>query len=119
MKKLILLIYTMYNYYITYGIENIPLIIVDKMTKVIIDGHHRYHLYKLLRLHEIIVLYIENYIVNTNIIVNSQTNITKRDVIQMGLSDCCFSYKTTHHLILIDDVYYPISKLYDMHMKSN
>ena len=104
----------LYNHCCATGIQSIPLIIVDKATYIIIDGHHRFHLYKKLGMTEVAVLYVENYIENKNIIVNSQIKITKKDVINMGLSGECYPYKTTQHLVRINDVYYPICKLYDL-----
>lgn len=78
----------------------IPPIIIDSKVNVIIDGHHRYHVYRALHIPSITV-YAVDYLNFTNIIVHpTNTDISKLDVISAALSHKLFSAKTTKHMTM-------------------
>jgi len=98
------------NYYIKLSdnVRIIPTILVDIHTNVIIDGHHRYQLFKKLKVKYIEVSYID-YLKCDNIIVNPNNDtLTKEDVIRIGLSDQLYPPKTTQHMIIINNKLQPI-----------
>ncbi|MCS7115624.1 MAG: pyridoxal-phosphate dependent enzyme [Nitrososphaerota archaeon] len=85
-------------------------IAVDEATNVIIDGEHRYAALKNLGCKRIPVVYV-NY-ASPNIQVQTWKNnlhITKRDIIEAGLSGKKFPPKTTKHLIRCSDTFSHIS----------
>lgn len=77
-------------------------ILVDEETLVILDGHHRFEALKLLgckRIPVYLVDYNDDDISVTtwpNAIVE---NITKKDIIRMGLSENVYPPKTSRHVI--------------------
>ena len=100
----------LYNYYnnLADNIRIIPTILVDIHTNVIIDGHHRFQLLLKLGCEYADVSYID-YMNCDNIVVNPHnTTLTKRDVIQMGLSNDLYAQKTTQHMIYINGKMQPI-----------
>ena len=100
----------LYNYYKTLGenVRIIPTIIIDVHTNVIIDGHHRYQLFKKMGLKEVEVTCID-YMHCDNIIVNPfNAHISKQDVINIGLSKDVWQPKTTQHMIQVGQSLQPI-----------
>jgi histidinol-phosphate/aromatic aminotransferase/cobyric acid decarboxylase-like protein len=92
----------LYDYFI-HSKKILPTIIVDIRTNVIIDGHHRYRLFKSLNYKTILVTYID-YIKYNSIIPNPDNiNITKENVIKTGISENTFKPKTTKHMLNISD----------------
>ena len=98
----------LYNYLISLEeFKTIPIIIVDKNTNIIIDGHHRYYALTKLNITDIEVLYIDYN--NDNIIVNPDNlEITKEHVLQAGETNQLLEPKTTRHNIYINNELKPI-----------
>ena len=76
-------------------------LIVDKETGAILDGHHRFEVGKRLKLKHLPVIIID-YLKDESITVstwpNSKINkVTKKDVIDMALSEKLFPPKTSKH----------------------
>lgn len=79
--------------------DYIPPIIVDSKLNIIIDGHHRYHVYRALRIPEITV-YAIDYMNSPKIIVHpTNHDISKLDVISAALTRKLYPAKTTKHMI--------------------
>jgi hypothetical protein len=76
---------------------SIPTIIIDSVTNIIIDGHHRYDALKKMGVTSIQVTAID-YLNYPGITVHPTEPITKEMVINMGLSNLNFPPKTTKHL---------------------
>jgi ParB-like chromosome segregation protein Spo0J len=75
-------------------------IIVDKKTKIILDGHHRYNSLKNLNCSKIAVYFVDYS--SSEIKVKSRKKrkiVTKRDVINAGLSENKLPPKTSRHII--------------------
>jgi histidinol-phosphate/aromatic aminotransferase/cobyric acid decarboxylase-like protein len=101
----------LYNYLLSLEeFKTIPVIIVDKNTNIIIDGHHRYYALSKLNITEIDVLFIDHN--DENIIVNPENSkITKEDVIKAGQTDQLLEPKTTRYCIYINNELKPIISL--------
>lgn len=87
-------------------------IIVDKNTKIILDGHHRFNSLKKLGYKKIPVYFIDYN--SPDIVVRSwreKDNITKEVVIKAGLSGIKLPPKTSKHMIKISDKLIRIAKL--------
>jgi len=74
-------------------------IIVDKETKVILDGHHRVKAFALLGLPEIPCRLVDYSSDEITVEPYQNGEITKGDVIEKGLSDDLFPPKTSKHKI--------------------
>ncbi|MDH3216650.1 MAG: ParB N-terminal domain-containing protein [Candidatus Krumholzibacteria bacterium] len=77
-----------------------PPVLVDSATNVVLDGHHRVRASKVLGCNKI-PCYCVDYLNDDEIVLESwkpETNPTKRDVIDMGLTENVFPRKTTRHL---------------------
>ncbi len=77
-----------------------PPLLVDFETKVILDGHHRYRASKELGCKRI-PCYCVGYLADESIVVKSwrpDVNVTKQQVLDMGVSDGVFPLKTTRHI---------------------
>lgn len=74
-------------------------IVVDRETKIILDGHHRYNTLKSLKIEKVPVFYV-NYF-DDKIVLDSWNGakLTKKDVIEKVKSDELFPKKTTKHMI--------------------
>jgi ParB-like chromosome segregation protein Spo0J len=75
-------------------------IVVDQFTNVILDGHHRWTVFKLLERTHIPVFYVDY--MSSNILIlteNNKRKITKKEVINAALTNELFSSKTTHHML--------------------
>jgi len=101
----------LYNYLLSLEeFKTIPVIIVDRNTNIIIDGHHRYYALKKLNIKNIDALFI-NYN-DDNIIINPENpKITKDDVIYAGQTQKLLEPKTTRHCITINNELKPIISL--------
>jgi hypothetical protein len=79
-----------------------PSIIIDDVTNAIIDGHHRFNVL-------VDVVSIDYLKDSKYIIVNpNNKDLSKLDIINMGLSDNNFLPKTTQHMIKINNKMFPI-----------
>ena len=74
-------------------------IIVDKETKVILDGHHRVKAYVLLGVPEIPCKLVDYNSDEITVEPRRNRKITKEEVIEKGLSDELFPPKTSRHRI--------------------
>lgn len=84
------------------GTINIP-ILIDKKTRVILDGHHRYTVAKLLKLAKIPCFEVD-YFDDRVISISSwrkKIMVTKEDVIAAATSGFLFPHKTTRHTLLV------------------
>ena len=77
-------------------------IIVDEETKVILDGHHRAKAFSLLGIKEIPCKLVDYSSDAITVESHQNGNITKKDVIEKGLSDELFPPKTSKHRISHD-----------------
>ena len=87
-----------------------PPVFIDAATRVILDGHHRWHASTLLGLVRLPV-YAVNYLHDATIRVISRRTeiaITKQDVIAMGLSGRTYPYKTTRHVYDLPEAIEPV-----------
>ncbi|MBU1091313.1 ParB N-terminal domain-containing protein [Patescibacteria group bacterium] len=75
-------------------------VVADKKTLVILDGHHRFTIMKTLGF-KVMPAYLVNYN-DTNIKVTPRRKeyvVTKKEIIQRGLTGNLYPYKTTKHII--------------------
>jgi len=72
-------------------------IIVDKKTKVILDGHHRVKAYEILGLREISCKLVDYSSEEVTVEPHQNGDISKEEVIEKGLSDGLFPPKTSKH----------------------
>jgi len=88
-------------------------IVVDKETFIILDGHHRYTILKLMKFKNIPV-HLINY-QDRGVKVSSwkkNENITKDEVITMGMSRNLFPPKTSKHLFRhMEDIKIPLTEI--------
>lgn len=87
-----------------------PPVLVDQATRVILDGHHRWHASALLGLKRL-PCYAVDYSHDPAIRVISRRTeiaITKGDVIAMGLSGRTYPYKTTRHVYDLPEALEPV-----------
>jgi hypothetical protein len=87
-----------------------PPVLVDDATRVILDGHHRWHASALLGL-AMLPCYAVDYRHDTAIRVisrRSEIAITKEDVLAMGLSGRTYPYKTTRHVYDLPEAIEPV-----------
>ncbi|MDG1550633.1 MAG: hypothetical protein P8Q95_02810 [Candidatus Poseidoniaceae archaeon] len=81
-------------------------LVVDKKTGSLLDGHHRYSVACLLNLTSVPAICVD-YLFDETIIVETWPNsdyeeITKKDVVDMCLSDDLFPPKTSRHMFAYD-----------------
>jgi len=74
-------------------------IIVDKNTKIILDGHHRFNSIKQLGYKKILVYFVDYTSPKIRVLSRRKRKVTKKDVIQAGLSGKKMLEKTSKHLI--------------------
>lgn len=87
-----------------------PPLLVDAVTKVVLDGHHRLAASKMLGCTRI-PCYCVDYMHDATVTVSSWRHdfrITKQQVIDMGLSGENFPLKTTRHNYKIPDTLEPV-----------
>ena len=89
--------------------KTIPIIIADKDSKSIIDGHHRLYAFKKLNIENVDVLCIDYN--QDEIIVHPNKNISKDEVVNSGLTGELMPPKSTQHMVLINGTLYPIIHL--------
>jgi hypothetical protein len=78
-------------------------IIADKKTKVVLDGHHRLNVLKLSGFKNIPVFLVDYFSKDIKVKPRRQhIKISKKIVIEKGLSPEVFPYKTTRHILNID-----------------
>lgn len=75
-------------------------IVADRITKIIIDGHHRFNTFKKLNVGKIPVFYVDYF--DARIVLDSWRGLklTKNDVIRKVDSGKLFAHKTTKHVFL-------------------
>ncbi|VVB61172.1 ParB-like nuclease domain protein [uncultured archaeon] len=75
-------------------------IVVDKLTKIILDGHHRYNVMKSLKIDKVPVFYVDYF--DSRIVVDSWNGLklTKNDVINNVREGKLFPNKTTKHMFI-------------------
>jgi ParB-like chromosome segregation protein Spo0J len=79
-------------------------IVADKNTNVVLDGEHRFNALKSLGCKKIPVVYVDYN--SPNIVVQSwrgNQKLTKKDVIEAGLSGKKLPAKTTMHMVKMSD----------------
>ena len=74
-------------------------IIVDKETKVILDGHHRVKAFKILGLREIPCRLVDYSADEITVEPHQNGDVSKKEVIEKGLCDELFPPKTSKHRI--------------------
>lgn len=74
-------------------------IVVDKDTKVILDGHHRVKAFKILGLREISCRLVDYESGEISVEPGLNGDVTKEEVVRKGLSDELFPPKTSKHKI--------------------
>jgi len=82
-----------------------PPLLVDSKTMVVLDGHHRLWASREMEC-ERIPCYCVDYLTDASIVLESwrpDVTLTKRQVIDMGVSDEVFPHKTTRHRYAIPD----------------
>lgn len=87
-----------------------PPVFIDAQTRVILDGHHRWHAATLLGLVKLPV-YAVDYLNDSTIRVISRRTeiaISKQDVLAMGLSGRTYPYKTTRHVYDLPEAIEPV-----------
>lgn len=88
-----------------------PPVLIDEASRVILDGHHRWHASALLAL-VWLPCYAVDYPNDPAIRVlsrRSEIAITKDDVVAMGLSGRIYPYKTTRHVYDLPESIAPVS----------
>lgn len=87
-----------------------PPVLIDDATRVILDGHHRWHASALLGL-VLLPCYAVDYLHDPAIRVISRRTevaITKDDVVAMGVSGRTYPYKTTRHVYDLPEALEPV-----------
>lgn len=88
-------------------------ILVDKTTKVILDGHHRCWVSRKLGF-KAVPCYEVDYLMNDKISLDSRredVSVSKGLVLRMGLSDNVFKRKTTRHTFEVSACNFKLSYL--------
>ena len=81
-------------------------LVVDQRTGVILDGHHRYHVSMNLNLARVPAICVD-YVADDRVTVTvwpacGRTDLTKEEVLSMGLSNDVFPPKTSRHSMADD-----------------
>ena len=92
-------------------------VVVDEKSRVILDGHHRYNTLRELGAKKVPALLID-YFDDALITVEARPesglkSITKKEIIDMGLSDKVFKPKTTRHKLkfTVERINVPLAEL--------
>lgn len=92
-------------------------VVVDEKSRVILDGHHRYNTLKQMGAKKIPALLIDYFDDSLITVVarpeSGLASITKKEIIDMGLSDKVFKPKTTRHTLkfTVERINVPLSEL--------
>ncbi|MEM2917257.1 MAG: ParB N-terminal domain-containing protein [Candidatus Bathyarchaeia archaeon] len=86
-------------------------IAVDKDRNIILDGHHRVAALKMLGCNKIPVIFVDYNSPMINVTGHKSANLTKKDVIEAGLSPKKLPPKTSKHLIKLDGEWKHISAI--------
>ena len=73
-------------------------VIVDKESKVLLDGHHRLKSFQILGLREIPAIEVDYFSSEVEMQTRRDIDISKEDIINTGLSNSKFPAKTTKHI---------------------
>ena len=92
-------------------------VVVDEKSRVILDGHHRYNALKSMGAKNVPTLLID-YFDESIISVEARpesglSRVTKKEIIDMGLSDKVFKPKTTRHKLkfAVEKINVPLKEL--------
>ena len=88
-----------------------PPVLVDRVTRVILDGHHRWHASSRLGL-ALLPCYLVSYFEDATIRVMSrrpEIDVTKQSVIDMALSGRTYPHKTTRHMYDLPEWIEPVT----------
>ena len=95
------------NYLVNNDYFILPSIIACSKTLTIIDGHHRFEIYKSKNIKEIPVLLIDYQ--NENILTHIENPLDKNEIVNRAINKDYLEPKTTKHLIKdIDNVIRPL-----------
>ena len=74
-------------------------IIVDRNTKVILDGHHRFNALRRMNCKKIMVCFVDYNSDKIRVYPRGKMKVTKEKIINAGLSGKKLKAKTTKHMI--------------------
>ena len=90
----------------------LPSILVCNKTNVIIDGHHRFHVIKLLEVDQIPVSLIDY---NSDLILTNEKNsLSKKEIISSARNNKIFPPRTSKHLINFKKHCFPLIIISDL-----
>ena len=90
----------------------LPSILVCNKTNVIIDGHHRFHVIKLLKVDQIPVSLIDY---NSDLILTNENNsLSKKEIIKSAKNNKIFPPRTSKHLINFKKHCFPLIIISDL-----
>ena len=90
----------------------LPSILVCNKTNVIIDGHHRFHVIKLLKVDQIPVSLIDY---NSDLILTNEKNsLSKKEIIKSAKNNKIFPPRTSKHLINFKKHCFPLIIISDL-----
>ena len=101
------------NYIYNFNSEIIlPSILLCNKTNVIIDGHHRFHIIKLLKVNQIPVSLIDY---NSDLILTNEKNsLSKKEIIRSAKNKKIFPPRTSKHLINFKKHCFPLIIISDL-----
>ena len=101
------------NYIYNFNSEIIlPSILVCNKTNVIIDGHHRFHIIKLLKVNQIPVSLIDY---NSDLILTNEKNsLSKKEIIRSAKNNKIFPPRTSKHLVNFKHHCFPLIIISDL-----
>ena len=101
------------NYIHNFNSEIIlPSILVCNKTNVIIDGHHRFHVIKLLKVDQIPVSLIDY---NSDLILTNEKNsLSKKEIIKSAKNNKIFPPRTSKHLVNFKKHCFPLIIISDL-----
>ena len=90
----------------------LPSILVCNKTNVIIDGHHRFHVIKLLEVDQIPVSLIDY---NSDLILTNEKNsLSKKEILRSARNNKIFPPRTSKHLINFKKHCFPLIIISDL-----
>ena len=92
-------------------------IIIDQETKVIIDGHHRYRAFEILKKTKIPAIFIDYF--DSDIVVCSFQKLRKEQIIKAAFENQLFVPKTSCHMVKKEDNFIPIKTYFEMVLENN